>query len=120
MVGITVTTAIASNATMAISANMPIVVAAYAGARMRSLGRWGDAVTGTPWRLGAHVYVRSSRYHHDSAHGGLVRHFSQFVRSTCDRRIPAEAPALSRPGTAPGRQSQEIHHDARQHPAENT
>ena len=36
MVGITVTTAIASNATMAISANMPIVVAAYAGARMRS------------------------------------------------------------------------------------
>ncbi|GAA2126272.1 hypothetical protein GCM10009843_24660 [Nocardioides bigeumensis] len=30
----TVTTAIASKATIAISANMPIVVAAYAGARM--------------------------------------------------------------------------------------
>ena len=46
--GITVVTAIASNATKAISANMPIVVAAYAGPSRRvpasDSGRGGVAV----------------------------------------------------------------------------
>ena len=75
-VGITVVTAVASNATKAISANMPIVVAAYAG-REQPLAR--RAVASSRWRsprpraavslvivatiadAGPHVHSRSSR-----------------------------------------------------------
>ena len=57
--GITVATAIASNATKAIRPNIATVVAAYAGERMRSRGWVGVALVVTGLTVGPQVHLRS-------------------------------------------------------------